>query len=66
MNHSKLNDLQVNAAHLESMILVYSAIDFNRVMDLQAELNTVNLEILDIITLNNESWLKEQMIRVEA
>lgn len=52
--------------HKETMIMIYSDRDQVRVKELQAELKELDNLLLDHYTKENESWLKEQMIRWEA
>jgi hypothetical protein len=61
-----MKDLRKEIAKIESLIMVYSDRDLVRVEQLQAELNALNMQLLDQITEQNVSWLKEQMIRIEA
>lgn len=60
MNVTKQIELIVNK------IALYSDRDMVRVAQLEAELKPLQAQLLDEMTNDNESWLKEQMIRVEA
>lgn len=60
MNVTKKIELIVNK------IALYSDRDMVRVAELEAELKPLQAELLDQMTAENESWLKEQMIRFEA
>lgn len=60
MNVTKKIELIVNK------IALYSDRDMVRVAELEAELKPLQAQLLDEMTNDNESWLKEQMSRVEA
>ena len=53
--------------HKETMIVIYSHQGDNvRVKELQDECKEIDSKLLDLYNQENESWLKEQMIRWEA
>ena len=60
MNVTKQIELIVNK------IAMYSDRDMVRVAQLESELKVLQAQLLDEMTEQNEAWLKEQMIRVEA
>lgn len=60
MNVTKQIELIVNK------IALYSDRDMVRVTQLESELKVLQAQLLDEMTEQNEAWLLEQMVRIEA